>query len=393
MDLNNQDWDELGRRVQRLVNQAISSQDYHSLSQAIRQTIDQAADIGGEAIRRAMDAASAPRPEPPEPSAPPPAQLYGKTGGKTAGSIVKIALGGLLCFYTGVLFLLSGIFGLVFGNVEPLSILLLGLGCGCGVWVLCSGIRNLGLIRRFKRYRGALGRKTHCALDELSGLVGKPLAFVRKDLKKLIDRGFFLQGHLDAEENTLITSDETYRYFEHSRLQLEQRRQQEAAAKAREAAAREGEDPQVREVLDRGRAFVAQIRQCNDRIPGQEISEKIDRMEGIVDRIFQRAKSNPEVVPDLKKLMDYYLPMTVKLLNAYADMDAQLVQGQTIQTAKEEIEQTLDTLNLAFEKLLDTLFQDLALDVSSDISVLNTLLAQEGLTEDGLSPKNRPLSS
>ena len=83
-------------------------------------------------------------------------------------------------------------------------------------------------------------------------------------------------------------------------------------------------------------------------------------------------------------MMDYYLPMTVKLLNAYADMDAQPIQGQTIQASKKEIENTLDTLNLAFEKLLDSVFQDTAMDVSSDISVLNTLLAQEGLVEDEL---------
>ena len=85
--------------------------------------------------------------------------------------------------------------------------------------------------------------------------------------------------------------------------------------------------------------------------------------------------------------MNYYLPMTVKLLNAYAEMDAQPVQGETILASKREIEGTLDTLNLAYEKLLDELFADTALDVSSDISVLNTLLAQEGLTGDGLKIK------
>ena len=102
----------------------------------------------------------------------------------------------------------------------------------------------------------------------------------------------------------------------------------------------------------------------------------------IVQRIFERAEAHPEIVPDLKKLMDYYLPMTVKLLNAYADMDRQPVQGKTIQSSKREIEATLDTLNTAFEKLLDSIFKATALDVSSDITVLQTLLAQEGLTED-----------
>ena len=66
-------------------------------------------------------------------------------------------------------------------------------------------------------------------------------------------------------------------------------------------------------------------------------------------------------------------------------MDAQPVQGETIRSSKKEIEATLDNLNLAFEKLLDDLFEDTAMDVSSDISVLNTLLAQEGLTDDELS--------
>lgn len=80
--------------------------------------------------------------------------------------------------------------------------------------------------------------------------------------------------------------------------------------------------------------------------------------------------------------MDYYLPTTVKLLEAYQELDKQPVQGENILSSKSEIEGTLDTLNTAFEKLLDDLFQDTAWDVSSDISVLRTMLAQEGLAKD-----------
>ena len=204
----------------------------------------------------------------------------------------------------------------------------------------------------------------------------------------MIEQGYFLEGHLDHEKTMLITSNETYQQFEKARLELEQARKKQAEEAAN------APDPRIREVLDKGSAFIAQIRKCNDNIPGEAVSEKIDRIEMVVRRIFDRVKTNPEVIPDLKKLMDYYLPMTVKLLNAYADMDAQPVQGETIQTSKREIEATLDTLNLAFEKLLDELFQDTALDISSDISVLNTILAREGLTEDALTKmrKNQNLS-
>ena len=110
-------------------------------------------------------------------------------------------------------------------------------------------------------------------------------------------------------------------------------------------------------------------------------------MELLIGRIFDRVKQAPESVADIRRLMEYYLPTTVKLLEAYEELDAQPIQGENITSSKTEIEKTLDTLNIAFEKLLDDLFQDTAWDVSSDISVLHTMLAQEGLTEDEISGK------
>jgi len=89
----------------------------------------------------------------------------------------------------------------------------------------------------------------------------------------------------------------------------------------------------------------------------------------------------------MKKMMSYYLPTTVKLLNVYEELDTQAIQGPNILKSKQEIEQTLDTLNIAFEKLLDDFYQEIAWDVSSDISVLNTMLAQEGLTKSDFDNK------
>ena len=138
---------------------------------------------------------------------------------------------------------------------------------------------------------------------------------------------------------------------------------------------------EIQEVLDKGNDFIEKIHASNDAIPGEEISEKISKMELIVRQIFKRAEEHPEIVPDLKRMMDYYLPMTIKLLDAYEEMDGQPVQGENIRNSKKEIEDTIDTLNEAFAKLLDSVFKDTAWDVSSDISVLHTMLAQEGLTK------------
>ena len=161
-----------------------------------------------------------------------------------------------------------------------------------------------------------------------------------------------------------------------------QKKQEEEKHQAEQERNRKNTPLEVQEVLNKGNEFLDKIHRSNDAIPGEEISAKISRMELIVEKIFERAQKHPEIIPDLKKLMNYYLPMTVKLLDAYEEMDQQPVQGENIQASKKEIEDTLDTLNQAFEKLLDSVFQDTAWDVSSDISVLHTLLAQEGLTDD-----------
>ena len=147
-----------------------------------------------------------------------------------------------------------------------------------------------------------------------------------------------------------------------------------------EEAQRRQQRRQVQKVYDKGKAYIKKIHASNDAIRGEEISAKIAKMEQVIEQIFQRAEEHPEIIPDLKKMMDYYLPMTVKLLDAYEDMDRQPIQGETICASKKEIEDTLDTLNEAFAKLLDSVFQDTAWDMSSDIFVVNTILAQEGLT-------------
>ena len=391
----NQEWDSLGRSIEEIIDKAINSQNYQELSRNITRTIDRATRTGSDALWRALDMSGATKPketitvEPvraePVPKNNLPA-LYGSSNGETTKGILKTVFGGISTI-TGFTFtLISGIFHLVgIATGASLTSIPFALGLGAlvgGGTLLSSGIRSLGRVSRYKVYLKALGKNTHIALEKLSRSVGKPVKFVRKELQGMINQGLFLEGHLDHEEQNLITSDETYAHYEQSRLQMEARKQAEAAAPKQPSST---PDPKVQEVLDRGNAYLREIRRCNDEIPGEEISAKISRMEAIVQRIFERAKAHPEIIPDLKKLMDYYLPMTIKLLNAYADMDRQPIQGDTIRASKQEIDTTLDTLNLAFEKLLDSVFQDTSMDVSSDISVLHTLLAQEGLTGDDFS--------
>lgn len=357
----NRKLEDIGRSIQDVVDRAIKSSDFQRLNQHILKTVNN--------ITASQSYSSANK------------ILYCSAAFKSIKALVKIFCG----FWLSII-MLALLFGAtvdgkpVFYNVG--FVLFFGTPLVAGIYLMYNGVQNLQMISRFKRYRRILGNSTYCAVETLAAKTGKSAEFVCRDLQKMIKKDYFLEGHFNQERTYFLTSHESYEYYEQSRIELEQARQEKEKTAPKTASA---QDAQVQEILDRGNNYIAQIRQCNDDIPGEEISQKISRIELLVQRIFERVETNPEIVPDLKKLMEYYLPMTVKLLKAYADMDRQPVQGETIQSAKREIEGTLDTINLAFEKLLDDLFAETAMDVSSDISVLNTLLAQEGLAKDDLS--------
>ena len=128
--------------------------------------------------------------------------------------------------------------------------------------------------------------------------------------------------------------------------------------------------------------WIKAIREVNDRIADQVISDKIDRIETLTARIFEMIKSRPEKEGQIRKFMNYYLPTTIKLLDSYALLEAQGIEGDNITASKHQIEGIMDTLIQGFEKQLDMLFSAQAMDINSDIEVLENMMAADGLKEN-----------
>ena len=230
-------------------------------------------------------------------------------------------------------------------------------------------------IKRFRAYVKTLNGKPYGSIRDLAKSVRKSEKFVRKDLKKMIQKRMFLEGHLDKQGTCLIASDEVYDQYMKTEENVKELKEKEAKSPKQQLS------EEVKKVIEEGDRYIEEIRRSNDAIPGVEISNKIYHLENVILRIFQRVEQHPELIQDLHKFMDYYLPTTMKLLNAYEELDKQGLEGENIKTAKREIENTLDTINVAFENLLDSFYKETAWDVSADISVLKTMLAQEGLME------------
>ena len=134
--------------------------------------------------------------------------------------------------------------------------------------------------------------------------------------------------------------------------------------------------------MDEYERTLKELRELNDRIPGEQMSAKISRLEDLTAKIFKLAKEQPQKLSGMRKFMDYYLPTSLKLLTRYEKLDAQGVEGTNISDAKRQIEDTMDTMITAFEKQLDKLFLSESIDISADIATMQNLMRADGLMEN-----------
>lgn len=427
--MNKNEWQQIGEDIKKQVQHAIDTNDFSHLSKSISETVNIAAndvskslnDVGksindiGKSLNDAVNDAAGSfqqgmrqaatsrtyvdRHEQRvqnkkqanavyyrKPNLRPNPQLFNNTPPGSISGPLWMLLGfgtmGLSCL--GILF---GTIGVVTGvGVEAVTTLALsGTTAAAGGVLGTYGAGVTRRVERFRRYVDVVKDKLYCSIEDMAGKVGKSKRYVRRDLKKMMQKGMFLQAHLDKKETCFIASDAMYKQYQLTQKQYEQAqieekeqaRQKEDTKKPVESSV-ETSDSKVAKVLEEGREYIRIIRKCNDEIPGEEMSEKLDKLELLVTRIFARVEEEPELASDMQKMLSYYLPTTQKLLEAYRDLDKQDVEVKNISETKREIEKTVDTINIACEGFLDDLFRDRAWDIQSDISVLNTMLKQDG---------------
>lgn len=415
----NNDWEHFGEEIKQTIQDAIDTKDYSRLNQMVSDTVNHAMDCVSAGIKNSGWYRDPKTGQP----------LYGNkknTGSRSGaenqgyrpnqeskmsemrnysqnrpvpvtprylkGTSVKIggtflAATGAVFGLTSVIFLIITLIGSLITAFDVVSGLIIGIFAVAFISFAVMTYVGVDMVRtvgRFRQYVSVLRDREFCDIKEIASATGRDVRKVLKDVKKMITKGWFCQGHLDEKESCLMVSEHAWNQYTALMEDMKQRKAEEQAAQKKMQEEYDRLSPEVQKIVQAGDEYVRRIKAANDAIPGEVISAKISRMELLVDRIFDRVEQNPDSVNDMRRMMDYYLPTTMKLLEAYEELDAQPVQGENIISSKKEIEDTIDTLNIAFEKLLDSLFQDTAWDVSSDISVLHTMLAQEGLTEDGL---------
>ncbi len=129
---------------------------------------------------------------------------------------------------------------------------------------------------------------------------------------------------------------------------------------------------------------IEKMKLLDEAIEDEKLSAQIVHLETVTEKIVNYTIEHPKKKKQLGKFFDYYLPTTLKLLEAYGRMDQAGISGTNIDSTKEKVEGMMDTALAAFDKQLDALYADEALDVSTDITVMQNMLKSEGLTEDDI---------
>ncbi|MGN1412882.1 MAG: 5-bromo-4-chloroindolyl phosphate hydrolysis family protein [Anaerovoracaceae bacterium] len=244
------------------------------------------------------------------------------------------------------------------------------------IWILSGLAMLLGAKRlqtgqrRRSKIAAIVGDAKYMQIAEIAEALPASRSKTEKYLQQCIDSGMFGEkAYLDMRSDCLVVSGP-------APMSKKEQEAAEAARKAAEAA---------EETLDEYGRILKEIRDINNKIPGEEFSAKIDRLEDLTSKIFKLVQEQPEKQKKLRKFINYYLPTSLKLLHSYEQLDAQGIEGKNISESKQQIEETMDTMISAFEKQLDNLFTSESMDISADIAAMQNLMRADGLIENEFS--------
>lgn len=391
--MKNNNFIDFGEEISRTVRKVLNNQDLYDLKNTINRTMNGVPGMGGSPFFQ----------DPFKGAGIPPLSKeyqnnnvknfgtqsykpnYKMTKGKgSVASILFLVFGFIGAITTGLVTLIGIATEATIGNIPALTVISTIFGVLFFVFLpmIMVGFKLRNRTKRFKRYQKVLNGRTYCMIQELSTATGEESKFIISDLRKMIKAGLFAEAYLDEQETCLMTEYKTYTQYLETMKNAKER--QEAEKREKEKWANRQDGAAIKETIDEGKNYIHTIKAANDALPEVEISEKLDQLEIVTTKIFDYVEQHPDKLPEIRKFMCYYMPITLKLVKAYQNFDQHGFNEEEIVATKLEIKGTLDTINLAYQNLMKKLMQADILDVSSDISALETILAQEGLTDDEL---------
>ena len=251
----------------------------------------------------------------------------------------------------------------------------LGLATAGFGWMTACGAARMKAGRQMGQFAGSADSVAYhkgLPVSMLADLTHKEPKKVHKRLRKYIRKGW-LNAWLDDKTDTLYLTAEDYRAAQEA---LAAQRARPAPQPEQEAA------PETPLNLETARRFAKVLEQEQQLMQDAQGAEELAHMQKTTEAICDWLETHPESLPKARRFAEYYIPTTLKLLHTYNDVQGQ--KGDNAESIRRDIAGILHTLNQAYSNLYDNLLSDVALDVSSEIAALQGMLANDGLTGEGL---------
>lgn len=227
-----------------------------------------------------------------------------------------------------------------------------------GVAMLVAGQRMKRRSARVARYLAVMGERGYISVEELCTVTGKSRKKIESDLNYMVEKGLLGTGaYLDSGRGIFFRSADAFADYAN------------ATAKKENVTPKEANEGYA--------GALRAIRSANDRIADPVLSEKIDHLETVAGKIFREVEEHPEKQQQAATFLNYYLPTTLKLLDSYAKFEEAGIEGENLSRAQERIEETMDALIKGFDKQLDDLYRNEAMDIDSDIRVMENMLRRD----------------
>ena len=225
-------------------------------------------------------------------------------------------------------------------------------------------------IIRFRKYNREIGNNTVIPTADLAAITAKPIDFTINDLLNMIEKDYYRQARIVENGELFILDTNTYKLYKEEMLRDSKERYEELEEKENNAL--------VEDYLSKAKRDVTTLTEMLPKLR-EPMKAKISEFLQIVGKIFELLKENPNTAKDLDKVINFYLPTTVKLMDNYIDLSEK--PTDSVKSSLKSMEQTMDLVNDGFMKMLDNIYQEKIMDLSSDMSVLKSMLRQEGLLD------------
>lgn len=123
------------------------------------------------------------------------------------------------------------------------------------------------------------------------------------------------------------------------------------------------------------------LNEYNTKINNQVINQSLNQITETIKMIFEYLSEHTSQVASMRKVLSYYLPTLINLLEMYEKYDDITLPSEQLKETLKKIEDSVKMVETALYKKYQDLYQDEVIDAGADISVLKTMLNQDGLLD------------